>query len=143
MTWQGGKLRREEVAGVAFARLRALAGPQDDAAKSVDQLSKALGGLGKSVSLHIRLVSGADGETVEHWEVQGGSKGAKAKKGEPKKADVLVVMRPETWAQIAQGQLAPYEALYTGRMRVGGDFEKAKAIVKHLTDPSAPYVAPC
>ena len=95
------------------------------------------------MSLHIRLVSGADGETVEHWEVQGGSKGAKAKKGEPKKADVLVVMRPETWAQIAQGQLAPYEALYTGRMRVGGDFEKAKAIVKHLTDPSAPYVAPC
>jgi putative sterol carrier protein len=143
MTWQGGKLRREEVGAVAFARLRALAGPQDDAARSVDQLSKALSGFAKPVRLHIRLVSGADGETEEHWEVMGGSKGAKAKKGAPKKADVMVVMRPETWAQIAQGQLAPYEALYTGRMRVGGDFEKAKAIVKHLTDPSAPYVAPC
>ena len=52
-------------------------------------------------------------------------------------------MRPETWAQIAQGQLSPYEALYSGKLRVGGDLEMAKMIVKHLTDPSAPYVAPC
>ena len=65
------------------------------------------------------------------------------RKGAPKEADVVVVMRPETWTQIAQGQLAPYEALYTGKLRVGGDFELAKAIVKHLTDPATPYVAPC
>ena len=143
MTWQGGKLRREASGPLSFARLRTLAGPQDNAARSVDQLSKALSGLRKPVRLHIRLVSGADGETVEHWDVQGGSKSTKARKGEPKDADVLVVMRPETWAQIAQGQLAPYEALYSGKLRVGGDFEMAKAIVKHLTDPAAPYVAPC
>jgi putative sterol carrier protein len=143
MTWQGGKFRPEDVAAVPFARLRALCRPQDDAAKSFEQLSKALSSFGKPVSLHIQLVSGSDGETVEQWVVQGGSKSGKAKKGAPKKADVLVVMRPETWAQIAQGQLAPYEALYTGRMRVGGDFEKAKAIVKYLTDPATPYVSPC
>jgi putative sterol carrier protein len=143
MTWQGGKLRREEGRALPFARLRTLAGPQDDAAKSLDQLSKVLSGLSKPVRLHIRLVSGTDGEIVEHWEVQGGSKNGKAKKGEPKNADVVVVMRPETWGQIAQGQLAPYEALYSGKLRVGGDFEIAKAIVKHLTDPAAPYVAPC
>jgi len=143
MTWQGGKLRREEDRPVPFARLRTLAGSQDDAAKSVDHLSKALSGLGKPVSLHIRLVSDPGGETVEHWEVQGGSKSGKAKKGKPEDADVVVVMRPETWAQIVQGQLAPYEALYSGKLRVGGNFELAKTIVKHLTDPSAPYVAPC
>ena len=143
MTWQGGKLRREGSETLPFARLRSLAGPEDDAAKSVEKLTNALTGLGKPVRLHIRLVSGTDGEIVEHWDVQGGSKGGKAKKGEPKKADVVVVMRPETWAQIAQGQLAPYEALYSGRLRVGGDFEIAKAIVKHLTDPASSYVAPC
>jgi SCP-2 sterol transfer family protein len=143
MTWQGGKLRRETAGSLSFGRLRALAGPHDDPARSVEQLSKALSGFGKPVRLHITFVSGADGETVEHWDVQGGSKITKAKRGAPKDADVLLVMRPETWAQIAQGQLAPYEALYTGRMRVGGDFEKAKAIVKHLTDPATPYVAPC
>ncbi len=143
MTWQGGKLRRGEGGPLPFARLRGFARQQDDAAKSLEQLSKALSGLGTAVHMHIQLVSGADGETVEHWEVHGGSKAAKAKNAEPKEADVVVVMRPETWAQIAQGQLAPYEALYSGKLRVGGDFEKAKAIVKHLTDPAAPYQAPC
>ena len=54
-----------------------------------------------------------------------------------------MVMRPETWTQIAQGLLAPYEALYTGKLRVGGNFEVAKAITKHLTDPAANYMAPC
>ena len=70
MTWQGGKLGREGSETLPFARLRALAGQQDDAAKSLEQLSTALSGLGKPVRLHIRLVSGADGETVDHWEVR-------------------------------------------------------------------------
>jgi SCP-2 sterol transfer family protein len=142
MTWQGGKLRREEVRALPFARLRMLARQQDDVASSLKHFSKALTGLGKPVRLHIRLVSGANGEKVEHWEVHGGSKSGKAKKGKPKDADMVVVMRPETWAQIAGGMLAPYEALYTGKLRVGGDLEVAKAIVKHLTDPAASYVAP-
>jgi hypothetical protein len=120
-----------------------MARPQDDAAKSINQLSKALSGLGKPVRVNVRLVSGGDGGRVQHWDVQGGTKRGMVKKGKPKDADVVVVMRPETWTKIAQGQLAPYEALYSGRLRVGGDFEMAKEIVKHLTDPSAPYVAPC
>jgi hypothetical protein len=143
MTWQGGKLRREEGGTLSFARLQTLARPQDDTAKGINQLSKALSGLGKPVRLHIGLVSGPDGARVQHWDVQGGAKSGKVKRGKPKEADVVVLMRPETWAEIAQGQLAPYEALYSGKLRVGGDFEMAKAIVKHLTDPSAPYVAPC
>ena len=143
MTWQGGKLRREQGETLSFARLRTLARPQDDAAKGINQLSKALNGLGKQVRLHIGLVSGPDAARVQHWDVQGGAKSGKVTRGKPKEADVVVVMRPETWAEIAQGQLAPYEALYSGKLRVGGDFEMAKAIVKHLTDPSAPYVAPC
>jgi putative sterol carrier protein len=52
-------------------------------------------------------------------------------------------MRPETWMQIAQGQLAPYDALYAGRLRVGGDLEAAKELTQHLTDPASPYVQPC
>ena len=132
MTWQGGKLRREQGETLSFARLRTLARPQDDAAKGINQLSKALSGLGKQVRLHIGLVSGPDAARVQHWDVQGGAKSGKVKRGKPKEADVVVVMRPETWAEIAQGQLAPYEALYSGKLRVGGDFEMAKAIVKHL-----------
>ena len=116
---------------MSFARLRTLARPQDDAAKSINQLSKALSGLGKPVRLHVELVSGPDGGRVQHWDVQGGAKSGKVKRGKPKDADVVVVMRPETWAQIAQGQLAPYEALYIGqaarrrRFRDGKDDRQA------------------
>ena len=107
MTWQGGKLRRDD--GVlSFARLRSVAEPQDeDAPKSLEQLSKALSGFAKPVRLHIRLVSGKDGEIIDDWLVQVGVRNAKAKQGRPKDADVTVLMRPETWAAIAQGRLAP------------------------------------
>jgi len=89
------------------------------------------------------LVTGKEGEGVEHWEVLGGSKNCQARRKEPKTADVILIMRPETWTQIAEGQLAPYEALYSGKLRVGGDFEQAKAITQYLSDPASPYVAPC
>jgi len=143
MTWQGGKRAREVGPLSPFARLKPLARAQDDPAKGLEKLAQALKDYGSPVRLHVRLITGKDGKSVEHWEVQGGSKKAKATKAKPKKADVVVVMRPETWTQIAQGLLAPYEALYIGKLRVGGNFEVAKAITKHLTDPAANYMAPC
>ena len=145
MTWQGGKRGRElGPSSPVFASLKAIATDRDDAAKCLQCLSTALGDFPKPVRMHVRLISGSgDDESVEHWEVQGGTKAAKAQRKEPKNADVVVVMRPETWLQIAQGKLAPYEALYTGRLRVGGDFAAAKAITRHLSDPAATYVAPC
>lgn len=126
-----------------FARLKPLAEQRDDSATALEKLAQALRGYESPVRLHVRLVSGEDGENVEHWEVQGGTKNSKAQRREPEDPNVVLVMRPETWDQIAQGQLAPYEALYTGKLRVGGDFEIAKALTRYLTDPTAIYVAPC
>lgn len=143
MTWQGGKRAREVAPSSPFARLKPLAGEEDDPAKGLELLSKALSDYPSPLRLNVRLVSGGDDETVEHWEVQAGAKKPKAQRKEPKDADVIVVMRPETWLQIAQGRLAPYDALYSGRLRVGGDFEAAKALTRHLSDPASPYVPPC
>jgi hypothetical protein len=126
-----------------FARLKPLAGAHDDPAKGLEKLAQALSNYGSPVRLHVRLIGGKDEASVEHWEIAGGAKNAKAQRKKPKDADVILVMRVETWAQIAQGQLAPYEALYSGKLRVGGDFEAAKAITRHLSDPTATYVAPC
>jgi len=142
MTWQGGKLSREAMAqSPAFATLKPLADEGDDAAKGVRKLSQALSDYPSTLRLAVRLVSGGGdsgaNEVVEHWEVQAGLKTARARRQESKDADVVVVMRPETWLQIAQGKLAPYEALYTGRLRVGGDFEAAKAIPRHPTSRRA------
>ncbi len=141
MTWQGGK-RREEPAGSPFARLAPLV-HRDKAADldgSVRELATALKGAKSDVKLHLHFVTGAEtAEVVDHWEVVGG----KARRQKPRDADVVVVMRPETWMQIARGQLAPYDALFAGKLRVGGDLEAAKELVKQLTDPTAPYVPPC
>lgn len=145
MTWQGGKLGRETAPTRTFACLTPLAAAADDPAASLTALSKALSDFSPAVTIDVRLL-GDDGETVQHWDVRAGSRGAKAAKAVarvPKTPDVIVVMRPETWQQIAQGRLAPYEALYAGKLRVGGDLESAKAITRHLTDPALPYVAPC
>jgi hypothetical protein len=141
MTWQRGKLGREASPTRTFACLTPLATATDDPASSLTALSEALRDFSREVTLDVRLL--ADDETVEHWDVQAGSKRAKAVARVPRTADVVVVMRPETWQQIAQGRLAPYEALYAGRLRIGGDFEAAKAITRHLSDPSSLYVAPC
>jgi SCP-2 sterol transfer family len=145
MTWQGGKKTREAVAPpVAFARLRPLvAGRKTDAAESFKSLSHALRDYRSPVRIHVHLVSGATGKKVDHWEVEGGSPKATARRGRPKSADVHVVMRPETWTQIASGQLAPYDALFGGKLRVGGNLQMAKQLTEHLSDPAVPYIPPC
>ena len=145
MTWNGGKVTATPVVtGVTFARLRPIASSlKRDEVASFKSLSSALRDYESKVRLHIRLVSGNVGEKVAHWDVEGGSSKATARRGRPKEADVHIVMRPETWALIASGQLAPYDALLAGKLRVGGDLELAKRITKHLSDPSMPYKAPC
>ena len=143
MTWQGGKRGREIGPTSPFARLRPLAAGKDDSEAGLKQLAQALSDYKKPTLLHVRLVTGKEGERVEHWEIKAGSKDATVQRKEPMKADVVVVMRPETWSQIAQGMLAPYDALFAGKLRVGGDVETAKDITRHLSDPRFPYVSPC
>jgi putative sterol carrier protein len=123
--------------------LTPLAGDRDNSETGLKQLAKALSNYKKPTLLHVRLVTGKEGERVEHWEINAGSKGSKLQRTQTKKADVIVLMRPETWSQIAQGMLAPYDALFAGKLRVGGNVETAKDITRHLSDPRVPYVAPC
>jgi putative sterol carrier protein len=110
-----------------------------DIEASLNGLANALKGVKAKGRVHLRLITGTGAEKVDHWEIAGG----KARRAEPKGADVIVAMRPETWLAIARGELPPYEALLTGKLRVGGNFEAAKEMVRQLTDPSAPYVPPC
>lgn len=141
MTWQGGKLPREAPPRSRFARLAPLVSQQKarDIEASLTGLANALKNAKAKGRVHLRLITGTETETVEHWEIAGG----KARRAEPKGADVIVAMRPETWLSIAQGELPPYEALLRGKLRVGGDFEAAKEMVRLLTDPAASYVPPC
>jgi len=141
---EGTKSSREQLAGgpaIGFAPLSPLVAGGDAAAAAEGDagargLAEALSGFEAQCRIRLRLVQGD--EDLQTVDVQPGS--LAADDGEP---DVIAVMSPETWAEIAAGRLAPYDALFGGRLRVGGDVELAKRVTQHLSDPAYPYVAPC
>jgi hypothetical protein len=141
---EAGKKIREAVGDrppSSFAPLRPLLQPhQQDAADGLRKLAAGLAGLDARVRLHVQLV---DGETVEHWSIEGGTGKPIVQKHPPKQADIRLVLRRATWLSIAQGRLSPFDALFAGRMRFGGDSELGKRIARHLSDPSVPFVPPC
>ena len=144
MTIEGGKMFREQTGHAPasrFAPLQALLGDQEpDVTTGFQRMAEALGNYDSPVRIQIRLI---DDEKVDSWEIEGGSASPAARRREPKNADVVVVLRPDTWVQIAQGRLAPFDALFAGKLRVAGDLELAKRITQHLSDPAVPFVAPC
>ena len=141
MTWQGGKKPPDAASAMQFACLKPLAGVQQtDVTETFQSLAQALHSYGSPVRLHLRLV---DGEKFDHWDVEGGAKAPAARRSAPKNADVHVVMRHDTWIAIASGELAPFDAMFAGKLRVGGNLELAKNIARHLSDPSVPFVPPC
>jgi hypothetical protein len=144
MTYQGGKKAREEnvAPSSTFACLQPLLeGHEQDIPESLQRLAQALGSYDSPVRLQIRVIG--EDQTVNSWDVKDGSASSAARRSKAKAGDVVVVVRHETWLQIAQGRLAPFDALFEGKLRVGGDLELAKSITQHLSDPAVPFVSPC
>jgi hypothetical protein len=141
---QGGKKIRAAVGDrqpSPFAPLRPLLRPHEqDAADGLRKLAVALAGLDARVRLHVQLL---DSEAVEHWSIEGGTGKSTVKRRTPKQADVRLVLRRTTWLAIAQGRLSPFDALFAGRMRFGGNSQLGKRVARHLSDPSVPFVPPC
>jgi hypothetical protein len=141
---EGGKTIRAAVGDrppSPFAPLRPLLQPHEqDAADGLRKLAAALDGLDARVRLHVQLLNG---DAVEHWTIEGGTGKPVAQQRTPEQADVRVVLRRTTWVAIAQGRLSPFDALFAGRMRFGGDSELGKRVARHLSDPSVPFVPPC
>ena len=144
MTIQGGKRIRDAVPDGSpspFAPLKPLVhGSPQDVAGTVSALATALASYDAAARIHVQVI---DADRIDHWDIATDGKKATAFRRKPKVADVNVVLRQETLLEIAQGRLSPFEALFAGRLRVGGDVDLGKRLVKHLTDPSVPFVSPC
>jgi hypothetical protein len=140
----GGKKIREGVGDLPpspFAPLRPLLQPHEqNAGDGLRRLAVALAGFDARVRLHVQLV---DGEALEDWSVEGGTGKPAVQKRAPKQAELRVVLRRATWLSIAQGRLSPFDALFSGRLRFGGDAELGKCLARHLSDSSVPFVPPC
>ena len=141
---EGGKKIRSAVGDrppSPFAPLRPLLQPHEqDAGDALRKLAAALGSLDERVRLHVQLV---EADAVEHWSIEAGTGTAVAERRTPAQADLRLVLRRATWLAIAQGQLSPFDALFTGRMRFGGNGELGKRVARELSDRSVPFVLPC
>lgn len=130
---EGAKSSREELSdrpATGFAPLRPIVEEGvSELDATVQGLADAMSGVEPTPRIQLRLVEGD--ETVETLATAD---------GEP---EVIVVLSRDTWLAIAQGRLAPYEALVVGRLRVAGDLGLAKRVTQHLSNPSVPYVEPC
>jgi hypothetical protein len=115
----------------------------DQLGQSFENLARVLDDAETTCRIHVRVVEGDD--TVGTWDIKAGTAtpSFSADAGTADQADVLVVVARTSWMEIAQGRLAPFDAMFSGRLRVGGDLELAKRVTRQLSDPSVPYVAPC
>jgi hypothetical protein len=147
MTDGGKPHRTTEVAPaapIAFAPLRALLKSNEtDLKRSREKLSAELADFDTPVRLQVRVL---EGSSTHDWELECGRGRSAASRSSTRKAAravVRVVVRHDTWLQIARGKLNPFDAFISGKLQVGGHVDLAKRLVQHLSDPSAPYVSPC
>jgi putative sterol carrier protein len=140
----GGKPHRTTNAApapVAFAPLRALLKSNETGLKkSLQKLSAELAGFDTPMRLQVKVL---EGSSTHDWELECGRDQVSPSRHSANQADVRVVVRHDTWLQIARGKLNPFDAFIAGKLRVGGDVDLAKRLVQHLSDPSVPYVSPC
>jgi SCP-2 sterol transfer family len=102
---------------------------------SVHRLAELLESFGESADINLQFV-GITGTQGWHVTMEPGQ--AAAREDLVENADLELIMRLDTWTEIASGSLSPLVAFGSGRMRVRGDVGLAKRLLRHLaTSPDA------
>jgi putative sterol carrier protein len=119
-----------------YALVRSLTdGPEIDVDSTMERLASALGDAGETGSMGLSI--GGDDESSERsvWTLsldqttaQRGGNGSLA-------SDVTLLTAPETFHRMATGSYSPVQAFLDGRLRVRGDIDLAKRILRHLAGP--------
>jgi putative sterol carrier protein len=92
--------------------------------KSFQRLAESLSELG-DFRMQVRIL---DEGKISDWAVGGGSS-ASAEEGTLNEPQVELATRLETWRLIAEGALAPMEAIRGGQMRFDGDTDVAREVL--------------
>jgi putative sterol carrier protein len=141
---QGGKPHRSQApqSQSAFAPMRGwLSANKRDVISAAENLAAELARFGEKKRIAIQVI---DSGQSHMWEIEAGQGEASIKSDRSSaKADLTLVMRGETWLDLAQGQINPFDAFAGGKLRVAGDTELGKRLVRHLTDPQFPFISPC
>jgi hypothetical protein len=125
-----------------FAVIRDLrVGKKVSPSHTIARLGELLGSSNIRGTIQLRLLDKATGKEQSLLNVT--LNGVKAKTGIRPigKPDVELVTTPETWSEIASGQLPPILAFLSGRMRVRGNVRLAQVVHRHLAEgPGRTYL---
>ncbi len=111
-----------------FVRLRDLVKPgSQDIAKTLLHLSEILADSGERARVQFRFVGG---QKSMSWCLELGE-GRASLSEEAGDADLEIVTRRETWWEIAKGSLSPLDAMIGGDLRIRGDAELGKRLLRH------------
>ena len=73
-----------------------------------------------------------DGRSTRRWCLTMSPDGSNVSESRVEKPDLEILTDAESWAEIASGDIAPLEAFGQGRVRVRGDIELARVLVKRM-----------
>ena len=122
-----------------FVKLRDLTGPEEqDLGQTIERMAELLKSSGETGRVQFRFI---DKEPGRDWclELRGRQGAARAERLDGPNLEVIT--RAKTWWGIAKGTLSPLDALLQGKLRIRGDAELGKRLLRHLaaapgrTDP--------
>lgn len=108
-------------------------GPTDDEEAVVRRLGEAIGATGGGGCVQLSL--GGPDEDAERREWRLPLDPAPPGAGGTGSGDVWLHTAPETFLAMAAGSYAPVQAYLDGRLRVRGDVDLAKRVLRHLAGP--------
>jgi hypothetical protein len=96
---------------------------------SFEELAKVIGVSKETTTVTFRVT---EPRKVHVWSLSSGPSGSRVTTGDPQPPDLEVLLDAETWKQIAAGALSPLEAFGRGKMRIRGDLNLARRIVRRI-----------
>jgi putative sterol carrier protein len=116
-----------------YALVRSLTdGHGNDVDLTMELLANAISGVGEQGALQLSLGGTDEGEQRRTWTLSL-DEGASADGSVT--SDVTLLTAPETFQRMAEGTYSPVQAFLDGKLRVRGDIDLAKRILRHLAGP--------
>lgn len=104
-----------------------------DLQKVMERVAAGVGDAGERGALQVSLGADEDGAERRGWTIS--LEGHEARAGRVERPDVEMLASVETFWRLVDGSYSPVEAWRDGRLRVRGDEQLGKRVLRHLAGP--------
>ncbi|MCA1675343.1 MAG: SCP2 sterol-binding domain-containing protein [Actinobacteria bacterium] len=119
-----------------YALVRSLTdGQGSDVDLTVERLATAVSDAGDRGSMQLSLGADEEGSERSVWTLSLDEATAKRSTTGSVASDITLLTAPETFQRMAEGSYSPVQAFLDGKLRVRGDMDLAKRILRHLAGP--------